>query len=206
MVTSAGFLIVANVGDSRATLCCAVGKPEDASAVDLSVDHTAMNALEAKRIIDLGGFIETSGEVHRVMGKVAVTRSIGNRPLKRYLSASPHTVILNLSHTEAMGTQVEFRFLVLATDGLWDVMSSEEAVAFVLNRLKHSEAIGKEGDSDSYSDSEGVRMGFWQQAATALTHEALVRGSSDNIGVCVINLQSRLPAQQKTTTATTETA
>ena len=67
-------------------------------------------------------------------------------------------------------------FWVLATDGpgLWDVVSSDDAVRFVRARL------------DRRSDHS------FQAAATALTHEALVRQSTDNVGVCVVDLQGRV--------------
>lgn len=63
-------------------------------------------------------------------------------------------------------------FLILASDGLWDMMSNEEAVDMVSDILMTSPE----------------NPTALQQAAEALTLESYVRGSRDNIGVAVIAL------------------
>jgi protein phosphatase 1L len=64
-------------------------------------------------------------------------------------------------------------FIILASDGLWDVFTNQEAVDLVTSVLqKYGPQTWKEG-------------GF-QEAAKVLTQEAFVRGSGDNIGVCVV--------------------
>jgi serine/threonine protein phosphatase PrpC len=63
-------------------------------------------------------------------------------------------------------------FLILASDGLWDVMSNEEAVDMVAEVLM---SMAVAGNSVSL-----------QEAAETLTLDAYVRGSRDNIGVAVI--------------------
>ena len=143
-------------------LCCGA----DGGAVDASYDHVAADAAEAARVVALGGGVDASGAVPRVEGRVVVTRSIGNRDLAKYLVPEPHVFVAE---------SAAYEFLILATDGLWDTTSSDEAVRFVRARLAASAA----------SPSR------YQDAATALTHEALVRQSQDNIGVCVIDLRNR---------------
>ncbi|KAH8046129.1 cyclin-dependent protein serine/threonine kinase [Aureococcus anophagefferens] len=138
----------------------------DGRAVDASYDHVAADAAEAARIVALGGAVDASGAVPRVEGRVVVTRSIGNRDLAKYLVPEPHLFVAE---------SAAYEFLILATDGLWDTTSSDEAVRFVRARLAAAAA----------SPSRD------QDAATALTHEALVRQSQDNIGVCVIDLRNR---------------
>jgi serine/threonine protein phosphatase PrpC len=102
--------------------------------------------------------------------------------MKNLLTAEPHVTIVDINavkssensvgmHQDDIKDGLEFDFLVLASDGLWDVMSSNEAVAYVKARRNNQES--------------------WQAVATALTHEALLRGSLDNVGVCVINLKER---------------
>lgn len=137
-------------------------------------DHTASDMEEANRVESLGakilwGHDGTSG-LARVNGEVAVTRSLGDASLKKYLIPDPHVTILNLSED----TLVPFQFLVVATDGLWDVMSNDEVVEYVKARRQ----------------GEGMT---WQQIATSLTHEALLRGSLDNVAVCVIDIKNRIP-------------
>ncbi|CAN0497683.1 unnamed protein product, partial [Ectocarpus sp. 8 AP-2014] len=105
--------VVAHVGDSRAVLCC-----DDAGrAVEITEDHTPYSASERARVEANGGSVEHRG-VLRVNGELAVTRTLGNRRLSRdgVLSSEP---------------DVNTAFLVLASDGLWDVVSSQEAVDMV---------------------------------------------------------------------------
>lgn len=60
------------------------------------------------------------------------------------------------------------QFIILASDGLWDTFSNEQAVAFVRERLSEP------------------HMG-----AKSLTLQSYYRGSLDNITVVVINLKDR---------------
>uniref|UniRef100_A0A6A7GA39 Protein phosphatase 2C-related protein n=1 Tax=Hirondellea gigas TaxID=1518452 RepID=A0A6A7GA39_9CRUS len=112
-------LYVANCGDSRAVLC------RNGTAVRLSRDHKPQDPEEQKRIIAAGGFI---GRFDRVNGILAVSRAIGDHMLKPAVSAEP-----TVSRTELTSAD---RFLILACDGLWDVMSDQEACDFVLSDLK----------------------------------------------------------------------
>ena len=64
-----------------------------------------------------------------------------------------------------------FQFLIVATDGLWDVVANDEAARFVGERL--------DGSADAA-----------QRAAKALAHEALVRQSTDNVCVIVVDLEA----------------
>ncbi|KAI4809039.1 hypothetical protein KUCAC02_017955 [Chaenocephalus aceratus] len=69
-------LIVANVGDSRGVLC-----DKDGNAVALSHDHKPYQLKERKRIKRAGGFISFNGS-WRVQGILAMSRSLGDYPLK----------------------------------------------------------------------------------------------------------------------------
>ena len=64
-----------------------------------------------------------------------------------------------------------------SADGLWDVMGNQEVNDMVLQVM------------DEFDPSHGITWeegGAYQEAAQMLTHEAYIRGSLDNIGVCVI--------------------
>ncbi len=143
-------LVVANVGDSRAIACCPL--------VVLTEDHVASDASEAARIKQLGGTIID----RRVEDRVVLTRSVGNRALDPFLIAEPHITRHPLA---------SFQYLIVATDGLWDVVANDEAARFVGERL--------DGSADAA-----------QRAAKALAHEALVRQSTDNVCVIVVDLEA----------------
>ncbi|CAM9229893.1 unnamed protein product, partial [Ectocarpus fasciculatus] len=70
-------IMVSHVGDSRAVLCCG----EEGSAIPLTLDHTADVPSEKRRIELAGGFVgkDKQGKINRVNGKLAVTRSFGDR-------------------------------------------------------------------------------------------------------------------------------
>lgn len=146
-------LIVANVGDSRGVMCDSRG-----NAIPVSFDHKPQQVREQKRIEAAGGYIAHNG-VWRVAGILATSRAMGDYPLKdkKFVIADPDILTFNLNDHKPM-------FLVLASDGLWDTFTNEEAVKFIKERL----------DEPDYG-------------AKSLTLQAYYRGSVDNITVLVIN-------------------
>ncbi|XP_006656432.1 probable protein phosphatase 2C 59 [Oryza brachyantha] len=140
-------LLVANVGDSRAVIC------RGGDAIAVSRDHKPDQTDERQRIEDAGGFVMWAG-TWRVGGVLAVSRAFGDKLLKQYVVADPEI------KEEVVDSSLEF--LILASDGLWDVVTNEEAVAMV----------------KPIPDSE--------QAAKKLLHEASQRGSADNITCLVV--------------------
>ncbi|XP_031480957.1 probable protein phosphatase 2C 59 [Nymphaea colorata] len=139
-------LLVANVGDSRAVIC------RDGNAIAVSRDHKPDQTDERQRIEDAGGFVMWAG-TWRVGGVLAVSRAFGDRQLKQYVVADPEI------KEEVIDGSLEF--LILASDGLWDVVTNEDAVSMV----------------KSIEDPE--------EAAKRLMQEAYQRGSADNI-TCVV--------------------
>ena len=218
-------VLISHVGDSRAVLCCSEG----GSAIPLTVDHNPDVLEERLRVESAGGFVEKSGQGHinRVNGKLAVTRSIGDRKFdKEVLSHIPDVLLLrrprrnstpsdvgNASMTEyhifsSCMTESElsgksgYDFLILASDGLWEVVSDSEAVNFVCDylisqmkwNLEHSilrsEDISKMDWIPQLPplSSQYLPPDAMHNAARALALEAYVRGSSDNIGVCIVEI------------------
>lgn len=70
-----------------------------------------------------GGFISTDSGSPRVGGNLEVTRSFGDFDVKG-ISASPHIQTIELTTDDA--------FVIIASDGLWDVVAPQEAVRMQL--------------------------------------------------------------------------
>lgn len=140
-------ITTANAGDARIVL----GDARGGRAARLTKDHRLDDPLEVARIERAGGFLFKG----RVCGVLAVTRSLGDQILKPFVIAHP-TV------NEAEATAAEGPFLIVACDGLWDVMEDREAV-----RLVNAFA----GDREAVADH--------------LVQEALRRGTADNVTVVV---------------------
>ncbi|XP_059629572.1 uncharacterized protein LOC132272437 [Cornus florida] len=143
-------LLVANVGDSRVVACRA------GSAVPLSIDHKPDRSDERQRIEKAGGFIIWAG-TWRVGGVLAVSRAFGDKLLKPFVVADPE-----IQEEEIDGVD----FLIIASDGLWNVLSNKDAVAMV----------------QDIPDAEA--------ASRKLIEEAYARGSSDNITCVVVRFES----------------
>ncbi|KAL9188608.1 hypothetical protein ACHAXT_006986 [Thalassiosira profunda] len=111
-------VVCCNAGDSRAIIV-----KRDGTAVPLSEDHKPDRDDETKRINDLGGRVIHWGR-WRVEGVLAVSRSIGDSRLKPYVTAEPDIVEHEIGDDDM--------FLVVASDGVWDTMSSDLVAKFCL--------------------------------------------------------------------------
>ena len=144
-------LHVANVGDSRCVLIAEHG------ARRLTVDHLATDETEALRVQRDGGQIIG----RRVGGTLALTRALGDHALKGTgggVSAEPHYV----SHRVAPSD----RFMLLASDGVWDVVDDDEA---------HRQLTS--------ASTESV-----EDLARRIVSLALERGTRDNVSALVVRL------------------
>jgi len=159
-------LLSANVGDSRAVLS------RRGRAVPLTRDHKPNDELEKARILSMGETIEWDrySKVHRVRN-LSLSRAIGDRYAKPVVSGQ-----VEIQHYPVKEDDDEF--VLLASDGLWDVMESDEVVAFVHQRLAEELARVPRDDAESY------KMVLRRNMAKFVAREAIRRGSADN--VCVI--------------------
>ncbi|KAJ8393267.1 hypothetical protein AAFF_G00063390 [Aldrovandia affinis] len=121
-------LIVANAGDSR----CVVS--EQGKAVDMSYDHKPEDELELARIKNAGGKVTMDG---RVNGGLNLSRAIGDHFYKRNKALAPEEQMISaLPDIKVLTLNKEHDFMVIACDGIWNVMSSQEVVDFVSQRIK----------------------------------------------------------------------
>jgi protein phosphatase 1L len=171
-------VVIANVGDSRAVMAQWLVDEkgiEYITARQLTIDHIASSDEERKQVLERGGFVSESGGIDRVMGSLAVSRSLGDIKLASFLSRTPYVRVMTKDEVLKQCGKIRTPedsppcFIILASDGLWDVMNNQEAVDLAWQVIKGN----KNGTA-------------YQDAAEVLTQEAYVRGSSDNIGVCIV--------------------
>lgn len=167
-------IIVANCGDSRAVLS------RGGQAMALSFDHKPNREDEMERIEAAGGRV-ICWNGYRVFGVLAMSRAIGDRYLKPYVIAEPEVMCISRSEDDDC--------LILASDGLWDVLTNEEAC----NAARKCLSGG--GICNDESNSSVLLMGSNEKnaeaAAVLLTKMALAQGSNDNISVVVVDLRDR---------------
>ncbi|XP_006654816.2 protein phosphatase 2C 51-like [Oryza brachyantha] len=158
-------IVVANCGDSRAVLS------RGGVALPLSTDHKPDRPDELERVEAAGGrVINWNG--YRVLGVLATSRSIGDYYLKPFVSAEPEVRVVERTSKD--------EFLILASDGLWDVVSNEVACKIARSCLNGRAAAMF---PDSVSGSSAA------DAAALLAELAVSRGSKDNISVVVVELR-----------------
>jgi protein phosphatase 1B len=152
-------IIVGNVGDSRSILI------RNNEAIEMSHDHKPYLETEQRRIEAAGGTVQ----MRRVNGDLAVSRALGDFSYKalrdlpaesQQISAEPDVKWVERSETD--------QFLVLACDGIWDVMSNEEVAQFILQQ-------STEGGVDNLGE-----------LAEILIDTCLEKGSRDNMSVVIV--------------------
>ncbi|XP_054468479.1 protein phosphatase 1G isoform X2 [Anoplopoma fimbria] len=125
-------LIVANAGDSR----CVVS--ERGKAVDMSYDHKPEDEVELARIKNAGGKVTMDG---RVNGGLNLSRAIGDHFYKRNKTLPPEEqMISSMPDVKVLTLNGDHDFMVIACDGIWNVLSSQEVVDFISKRIKPDES------------------------------------------------------------------
>ncbi len=151
------FLDIMNIGDSRAILCNGFN-----IAIQLTKDHIPNSYNERKRIEKIN---ETSkikrniindGYSWRING-LSVSRAFGDFDSFPHLTHRPELYRYNIDTTD--------KFIIIACDGLWESLTNDEAVEFIIN---------------NYNKSKDKNI------AELLANYAIEKGSMDNISVIII--------------------
>lgn len=157
-------IFVANCGDSRAVLC------RSGIAIPLSSDHKPERLDEKRRIEAFGGKIINLG-VFRVLGILSMSRAIGDKYLRPFITADPEITCTERNEKD--------NFLIIATDGLWDVVQNQRACD-VVSRCFNLEK----------STANKTNLSKTDFAAKVLVKLAVKRGSVDDVSVIVVDLNS----------------
>jgi serine/threonine protein phosphatase PrpC len=149
-------LWVANIGDSRAIM------NKGHKSIPLTKDHKPDDPEENKRIVELGGKVIKAypGDVFRVNGVLALSRAIGDFSLAPHVTWKPDITVY---HTNTSLNH----YVMVATDGIWDVLSNNEVVDIINQKAMHNK---------------------WQDIGHTLITLARSRNSSDNISCMLIIL------------------
>ena len=140
-------LYSANIGDTRSVL---ISSNEYRR---LSYDHRASDPNENERIIKEGGFVFGG----RVYGILMLSRAFGDWELKPY-------GVLNVPHITRTNITNNDLYVVVASDGVWDVFE----------------------DIDIYEMSKGINNA--KELCNNIVQKSIEKGSTDNISCFVIKL------------------
>ena len=154
--------MVSNVGDCRAVMS------RDGVSEALTCDHRAGREDERERIENLGGIVDLRHGVWRVQGSLAVSRAIGDSHMKEWITAEPDTRKIEITS--------DCEFLILASDGLWDKISNQEAVD-----IARPFCIAKQPNVTTLGDGP-------MAACKKLVELAVTRKSKDDVSVMIVQL------------------
>ncbi|XP_043273433.1 protein phosphatase 1B isoform X3 [Venturia canescens] len=165
-------IYIANCGDSRAVLC------NSGTPIFSTRDHKPVVPAEKERIQRAGGSVM----VQRVNGSLAVSRALGDYeyknvegrgPCEQLVSPEPEIFVRDRDDND--------EFLVLACDGIWDVMTNEDLCDFIHSRLLLTD------------DLEAV--------TNQVVDTCLYKGSRDNMSIILVTFpgapKPSLEAQRK---------
>lgn len=168
VVNKTHHLYVVNIGDSRAVACNHYN-----IAIPLSKDHKPHMFEERKRIEQLiKQFPHSNGKIEFDDGDwrikdLALSRAFGDMDTMPFVSHVPNVYHYNT---------IDYNFVIMACDGLWDVVDNQSAVNFVLE--------------NNIDDHKGqyvfVNKRNNGNIAHLLASHAIKMGSGDNLTVIVI--------------------
>lgn len=124
-------VICANAGDSRSVLAT------NGVAKTLSFDHKPSLVNERSRIIAANGFVETG----RVNGNLALSRAIGDFEFKTNDTVSAEEQVVT-SFPDILVHKINYSnddFLILACDGIWECLTSQECVNMIYRGIISTE-------------------------------------------------------------------
>jgi serine/threonine protein phosphatase PrpC len=201
-------LYIANVGDSEAVLGTSSPSPPQTSttaptttttitnqgttiptttppisAVLLTQNHKPNSPDERHRIEQAGGVVIFG----RVLGSLAVSRALGDFSFKAPINKADKDFVSAVPFVKKVQLKPQHdTLLVIACDGLWDVVTYEEAVMIAAEARQQGKTA--------------------QEAAKHLVQTGLIKGSQDNLTIIVLYLSwPHLSLPNPTTTQATTT-
>eukprot|EP00484_Ammonia_sp_Unknown_P009613 CAMPEP_0197079230 /NCGR_PEP_ID=MMETSP1384-20130603/213517_1 /TAXON_ID=29189 /ORGANISM="Ammonia sp." /LENGTH=611 /DNA_ID=CAMNT_0042518103 /DNA_START=197 /DNA_END=2032 /DNA_ORIENTATION=- len=169
------YVYIANVGDCRAILC------SDGQMTELTVDHNPKNEQEKLRCGDCieGDLLSNAISVTRAIGDFCQIRSEQDNAVYRHkkldgLSCDPYIKKHKLSAND--------EFLIIACDGLWDVVSNQTAMQECRRSLR------RDGDCEKAAEK---LVNFAKRISNQASRTEGPELTSDNISVMVIGFANK---------------
>ena len=148
----------ANIGDTRCTLF------NEKNIERLTFEHRVEDSKEKERIINSGGILKEG----RVNGTLMLSRVFGDFELKKVgVKCDPYLF------KKEINSDIKNQFLILASDGLWDIIDEWEIKHYI---------------SDICSENEGTGQSITKLICDKLVNESMHAGGWDNISVFTIKL------------------
>lgn len=153
------YVLFSNCGDSRGVLSGEGSKP-----VLATLDHKPSNPPERERIQNAGGSVM----IQRVNGSLAVSRALGDFEYKNVDGKGPTEQLVSPEPEfyYKVREPEKDEFLVLACDGVWDVMTNEDICSFIAARMRVTDDL--------------------EQIANEVIDTCLHKGSRDNMSIIII--------------------
>ena len=150
---------IINLGDSRGIIC------RNNSAFPLSKDHKPSWPEEKNRIENLNGKIYFDGFDWRIHD-LSVSRAFGDLYAYPHVCQTPDVFNYKISSDD--------KFIVLACDGLWDILSNQDVINYILFLC--------------YNDDLSIRINKNLNITKKLAEYAIKKGSTDNVSIIIIFL------------------
>ena len=148
----------ANIGDTRCTLF------NEKNIERLTIEHRVEDSKEKERIINSGGILKEG----RVNGTLMLSRVFGDFELKKVgVKCDPYLF------KKEINSDIKNQFLILASDGIWDIIDEWEIKHYI---------------SDICSQNEGTGESITKLICDKLVDESMHGGGWDNISVFTIKL------------------
>jgi serine/threonine protein phosphatase PrpC len=149
------YLNIINSGDSRCIVC------RNNIASVLTLDHKPDWPIETNRITKLGGQVKKIGATYRI-NDLSVSRAFGDKESRKYVTHRPDLYKYKITKND--------KFIVIACDGLWDVLSPQEVANLILKNCY---------------DSDMKRINVTVNSARMLASHAIGKKCGDNV-TCIV--------------------
>jgi serine/threonine protein phosphatase PrpC len=171
-VMTPSHFVFSSIGDCRIVLA------RDGMVDNTFKDHKPYDDIEKERIEKAGGVVKNK----RIDGQLAVSRALGDFYMKTNKDLGPNEQKVSVEpETKVRIRTLGEEFLVMACDGVWDVLEPEEVANF----------IHKELEKDWWKKK---KTQLWdlqpvlKRAVEGLTDLCLEKGSRDNVSCIVMVL------------------